>query len=286
MTDDDTILAELILALDGAPAARMVDVASLVIRRHIPLRGLWLYIADYGDDLLRLVPTDVGPEPTSKELSIRGTVAGRAYMAREAMEAEGDNGVVLWVPVFRRSESVGALGLALEHPDPAAARLGPAIAMVVGAAILAAKRHSDVFELARGAEQLRLAAAMQWDLLPLPTYQDPLVEVAGWVEPAYDIGGDAGIAAGEKYVGAPLPEMNIDVGFASPDSDYGGITYALLETAGPDEQDQLETSARAQRIAELRVARRWSQIEEVAQALMDRGTLDERECREVLEALL
>ncbi|MGH2678842.1 MAG: PP2C family protein-serine/threonine phosphatase [Actinomycetota bacterium] len=191
MTDDDAILAELILALDGAPAARMVDVASLVLRRHLPLRGLWLYITDYGDDLLRLVPTDVDPEPTSKELSVRGTMAGRSYVTREMMEAEGEDGRVLWVPVFRRSESVGALGLALEGEDTASRRLAPAIAMVVGAAILGAKRHSDVFEMARGAGHLRLASAMQWDLLPLPTYQDPQVEVAGRVEPAYDIGGDA-----------------------------------------------------------------------------------------------
>jgi hypothetical protein len=94
----------------------------------------------------------------------------------------------------------------------------------------------------------------------------------------------AGIAAGERYLGAPLPEMNIDVGFVSPDCDYGGIADALLEVAGPDEQDQLETSARAQRIAEYRVASRWSQIEAVAQTLMDRETLDEGECRRVLEA--
>jgi hypothetical protein len=96
----------------------------------------------------------------------------------------------------------------------------------------------------------------------------------------------AGIAAGERYLGAPLPEMNIDVGFVSPDSDYGGIADALGNVAGPDEQDQLETSASAQRIAEYRVAARWSQIEAVAQTLMDRETLDERECRRVLEAVL
>jgi hypothetical protein len=191
MTDDDAILAELILTLDGAPAPRLVDVAFLTLRRHLPLRGLWLYIADYSEDLLRLVPTDGDPQPSSKELSIRGTVAGRSYMTREMMEAEGEDGRVLWVPVFRRSESVGALGMALEREDRAFPRLAPAIAMVVGAAILGAKRHSDVFELARGAEHLRLASAMQWDLLPLPTYQDPLMEVAGRVEPAYDIGGDA-----------------------------------------------------------------------------------------------
>jgi hypothetical protein len=116
------------------------------------------------------------------------------------------------------------------------------------------------------------------------------VRYADWVESegaylfAHMIMLYAGIAAGERYLGAPLPEMNIDVGFVSPYSDYGGITDALLEVAGPDEQDQLETSARAQRIAEYRVAGGWSQIEAVAQTLMDRETLDEGECRRVLEA--
>jgi len=118
------------------------------------------------------------------------------------------------------------------------------------------------------------------------------VRYADWVEAeekylfAHMVMLYAGMEAGERYLGAPMPAINIDVGFASPDSDYGGIASAMLEVAGPDEQDQRETSALAQRIAEHRVARRWSQIEAVAQTLMDRGTLDERECREVLQALL
>jgi hypothetical protein len=189
--EQDAILAELMVALDGAPAARMVDVSSMALRRRLPIRGLWLFVVDFSEDQLHLVPTEAGPQPASKELSVRGTVAGRVYLGREAATAEGEDGPVLWVPVFRRSESVGALGLPLERDDLLVHRLAPAIAMVVGAAVLGAKRHSDVFEIARGAERLRLAAAMQWDLLPLPTYQDPLVEVAGRVEPAYDIGGDA-----------------------------------------------------------------------------------------------
>jgi stage II sporulation SpoE-like protein len=199
MTDHDSILAELTIALDGAPAARMVDVSSIVLRRRLPLRGLWMYIVDYSEDQLRLVPTHVGPEPSTKELSVRGTVAGRAYMSREPIETEGDDGLVLWAPVFRRSESVGVLGLALHRDDPEVRRLAPAIALVVGSAVIDAKRHSDVFELARGAQHLRLASSMQWDLLPLPTYKDPLAEVAGRVEPAYDIGGDAfDFAANDK----------------------------------------------------------------------------------------
>jgi serine phosphatase RsbU (regulator of sigma subunit) len=191
MTDRDSILSELIVALDGAPAARMVDVSADLLRRHLKLRAVWMYVVDYGDDQLHLVPTETGPEPTSKTLSVRGTVPGRAYTTREVMEAESDDGRVVWAPVFRRSESVGVLGLAMEREDDDVHLLAPAIAMLVGSAVLGARRHSDVFELARGAQHLRLAAAMQWDLLPLPTYHDPMVEVAGRIEPAYDIGGDA-----------------------------------------------------------------------------------------------
>jgi Stage II sporulation protein E (SpoIIE) len=187
----DSLLADLLAAVDGAPAARMVDVCHLVVTRNLPVRGLWLYVVDYGEEQLRVVPTEVAPEPPAIEHSVRGSLAGRAYLNRETVVAEAPDGPVLFVPVFRRSESVGVLAMALERDDPAVHRLAPSIAMVVGSAVLGAKRHSDVFEVARGAQHLRLAAAMQWDLLPLPTYQDPLVEVAGRVEPAYDIGGDA-----------------------------------------------------------------------------------------------
>jgi len=118
------------------------------------------------------------------------------------------------------------------------------------------------------------------------------VRYADWVESehaylyAHMVMNYAGMEAGEKFVGAPQPEIDIDVGLASPDSDYGGIANVLLEVAGPSEQEQLETSEGARRHAMHLVAVRWSQIEAVAQTLMDRETLDERECREVLEELL
>jgi ATP-dependent Zn protease len=116
------------------------------------------------------------------------------------------------------------------------------------------------------------------------------VRYADWVESeqaylyAHMVVRYAGLQAGEKYVGVPIPEMNIDVGYASPDSDIGRIADALLSIAGPEEQDQLETSELARRHAERLVARHWSQIEAVAQTLMDRETLDEGECRQVLES--
>jgi ATP-dependent Zn protease len=116
------------------------------------------------------------------------------------------------------------------------------------------------------------------------------VRYADWVESeqaylyAHMVVSYAGLQAGEKYVGVPIPEMNIDLGFASPDSDFGPIADALLSIARPDEKDQLETSELARRHAEKLVASHWSQIEAVAQTLMDRKTLDEGECRRVLES--
>jgi hypothetical protein len=187
----DPILAELTLTLDGAPAPRMVEASNLVLRRSLPIRAVWLYVADYSEDRLRIVPGDVHPRPRAADVSIRGSLPGRVYLTREQAVVDGEDGPILWVPVFRRSENVGVLGLALEEGATVPSDLAAAVALVIGSAVLGARRHSDVFELARGAERLRLAAAMQWDLLPLPTYQDPLVEVAGRVEPAYDIGGDA-----------------------------------------------------------------------------------------------
>jgi ATP-dependent Zn protease len=116
------------------------------------------------------------------------------------------------------------------------------------------------------------------------------VRYADWVESeqaylyAHMVVRYAGLQAGEKYVGVPIPKINIDVGYASPDSDHGRIAEALLSTAGPDEQDQLETIQLARHHAESLVTSHWSQIEAVAQTLMERETLDERECRRVLES--
>jgi ATP-dependent Zn protease len=120
------------------------------------------------------------------------------------------------------------------------------------------------------------------------------VRYADWVESeraylyAHMIMRYAGMEAGEKYLGAPMPEINIDLGFVDPDpdSDIGPITNVVLEIAGPSEKEQLETSELARQHAELLVSRRWSEIEAVAETLLDRETLDERECRKVLEALL
>lgn len=191
MTEQDTVLAELLDALDAAPAATLLDTIFLVLRKRLPIRSLGLYVADHTEERLLLVPASVAPPPGPHDVAVRGSVAGRVYLTRQPIVTNGDEGRTLWFPVYQRSDSVGTLAIAFDGQDPWLEELSRAIALAVGSAVLGARRHSDVFELARGADELGLAATMQWDLLPLPTYVDPRFEVAGRVEPAYDIGGDA-----------------------------------------------------------------------------------------------
>jgi ATP-dependent Zn protease len=107
------------------------------------------------------------------------------------------------------------------------------------------------------------------------------VRYADWVESEY-----AYLYAHMVSSYAGMEAVNIDLGFVGPDSDYGKIAGGLLEIAGADEQEQAETAERARRHAQLLLSSRWSKVEAVAETLMDRKTLDERECREVLEAQL
>jgi hypothetical protein len=190
--DHDAVFARLLEELNDAPAASMLDVTYEILSKPLGLRHLWLYMADYGEQTLEPVPSRLHPPPPDS-IRIRGTVPGRAYITRQPIKSEGNGngGPILWVPVVQRSDSIGVVGLGVEDHDPALAAYASALGALIGSAVIGARRHSDVFEISRGAGQLRLAATMQWDLLPLPSYADRRVHIAGGLEPAYDIAGDS-----------------------------------------------------------------------------------------------
>jgi serine phosphatase RsbU (regulator of sigma subunit) len=51
-------------------------------------------------------------------------------------------------------------------------------------------RTTDLYNLHRRRRSLSLAASMQWDLLPPLVLKTPAVNLAGLLEPAYEVGGD------------------------------------------------------------------------------------------------
>jgi serine phosphatase RsbU (regulator of sigma subunit) len=57
--------------------------------------------------------------------------------------------------------------------------------------MLSARGQSDEIEKLRGAGSMGVAATIQHELLPIPSYFDGEVELGGQIEPAYEIAGDA-----------------------------------------------------------------------------------------------
>lgn len=180
--------------------------------------GLWL--ADYAEHTLE--PLEAGIAPRAISTSVEAPGLGRAYRDQDVVvdRAAGsdDACVELFIPVTLRSERIGVLELAVERrPDDRMLSRLRAVATAIAYSLLAARRYTDVFELARRRRQLELPAEMQWELLPVRAHTGPDFALAGSVEPAYDIGGD-----------------NFDYAV-----DAGGITISLTDAMGHGTQAAL-----------------------------------------------
>jgi hypothetical protein len=101
------------------------------------------------------------------------------------------DGARMIVPVTDRGDAIGLLELDLPYlPTPReVADIGsaaPALAYVV----IAARRHTDVFEWGQRSTPFALAAEIQRRLLPTSyTCEAGQFTLAGWLEPASSVGG-------------------------------------------------------------------------------------------------
>jgi len=93
----------------------------------------------------------------------------------------------------------------------------------------------------------------------------------------------AGIAASEYYTGARLTEAEIELTVASRSGDHYDVGCFTIEIAGPDETKQAEVIDNAEQDARNLIGARWDRVKKVADVLLERETLDEGECRQVLE---
>jgi serine phosphatase RsbU (regulator of sigma subunit) len=143
------------------------------------------WIADYsGYSLERL--DNARPR---EAVSIATSDAGRALRTQELVVM--DDGRTVHVPVSVRGEAVGVLAVALRH-EPSEDELlhlqaiGHAFAYIVAST----RRHTDLFEWGQRSRDLNVAAEIQRRLLPAFTCECWPITLAGWVEPAFEAGGD------------------------------------------------------------------------------------------------
>jgi serine phosphatase RsbU (regulator of sigma subunit) len=152
-----------------------------------------VYLADFSGNLL--FPLAV----RAAEEDVAGSMAGRAFTSGQPVTAERDGAVRVWVPVTEQASRTGVLAVTVPHAGPELLEQVELLGVFAGLAIAAAARVSDIPYVRRQRREMSLPAGMQWDLLPPLNTRTPGVLIAGLLEPAYDIAGDAfDYAVGER----------------------------------------------------------------------------------------
>ena len=146
-----------------------------------------IYLVDYEQTVL--VPLPDGTDRTL--LEIDATLAGRAFAAIAVQEADTESGRRLWLPLLDGAERLGVLGLTLPSVDDALRARCSWLATLVAELLITKGQYTDSYFLTRRRQSMNLAAEMQWQLLPPLTFVTPRVVIAGLLEPAYEVAGDA-----------------------------------------------------------------------------------------------
>ena len=155
--------------------------------RALDAEDVAIYLVNYEQTLL--VPLADGTDRTP--LEIDATLAGRAFAAIAVQEADTEAGRRLWLPLLDGAERLGVLGLTLPRVDDGLRKRCGWLATLIAEMILSKDQYTDSYALARRRQSMSPAAEMQWQLLPPLTFVTSRVVIAGLLEPAYDVAGDA-----------------------------------------------------------------------------------------------
>ena len=149
-----------------------------------------MWLIDYGQAFLK--PSDDGGDGGHSDgtIPVLGTVAGRAFARGEPIESD-DPVPHRWVPILDGTERLGVLRF--EFPAALTVdqrRLSDALTSLGGEVLVGKRPHTDRYEMQRRQHQMKLAAELQWQQLPPLESSMPAAAVAGFVQPAYGVGGD------------------------------------------------------------------------------------------------
>jgi serine phosphatase RsbU (regulator of sigma subunit) len=185
--------------VEAAAPIDAVEVVATELGRMVDARAVTLLIADFsGRAVVRLTSAALvegarshGAEQ-AETIPLPGTLYERVLRAQEAdVEAIGD-GARMVVPVTDRGDAIGVLELDLpRYPSSDEIRDIGSAAHALAYVVIAARRHTDVFEWGQRSTPFALAAEIQRRLLP-PSYtcEAGQFTLAGWLEPAASVGGD------------------------------------------------------------------------------------------------
>src|SRR5829696_4900242 len=191
-------LRSLLTRAEAAAPVGVVDAMAAALLEMLGARDVSLLIADFsGRSLTRLGHAATnGPGSRSEETSRRVPLDGTPYGAaiegqRTVLLREGEDTRVL-APVTSRGDAVGVLELLLpSEPAPVTLEDVELAAHQLAYMVIANRRYTDLFEWGQRTMPLSLAAEIQRRLLPASfTCEADQFTLAGWLEPAGEVGGD------------------------------------------------------------------------------------------------
>jgi serine phosphatase RsbU (regulator of sigma subunit) len=144
-----------------------------------------VYLADFSRRTL--LPLNAGMAAED----VAGTLAGRAFTSGQPVTAERDGAVRVWVPVVEQTTRTGVLAMTMSRAEEEDIEQAELLGVFAGLVLAALKRDSDTPYERQEGRDMSLPASMQWDLLPPWSTRLPGARIAGMLEPAYDIAGDA-----------------------------------------------------------------------------------------------
>ena len=190
----------LLKKVESAAPIDAVEAVAASLGEMVDARAVALLITDFsGRAVVRLTSSTRGVEGArsrgvehAETLPLAGTVYERVLRMQQAEIENVDVGTRMIVPVTDRGDAIGLLELVLErHPSAAEAADISSAAHALAYVVIAARRHTDVFEWGQRSSPFALAAEIQRRLLPASyTCEAGQFTLAGWLEPASTVGGD------------------------------------------------------------------------------------------------
>jgi len=93
---------------------------------------------------------------------VMGTMAGRCFTNQMLLDAPGEHGTQVWVPVTERAERLGVLSMTADSLDEEGRVFDEELGLLAALLVMAASPYTDRHHLQRRRQELDLAAEMQW----------------------------------------------------------------------------------------------------------------------------
>lgn len=198
LADVRTDLRRLLDAVQAAAPVQAVDVLARELARMVAADDVSFLIADFSGDALIRLPGSARPGGTgtppgrAASVQLSGSPHERAIRCQEVVVERRPEGARILAPVTERGDALGVLELTVpQAPDEDMVTFLASAAHALAYVVIANRRHTDLFERSQREVPFSLAAEIQRRLLPAAfTCEASEATIAGWLEPASNVGGD------------------------------------------------------------------------------------------------